>query len=126
MMYVTFVGHILGVYFHDPAANATSLGIPTHAIANFECLRHRILAGTVLGCYSSHESNPSLSSPQHQAGAQMFTPRNGWQGKTVIGRTCRMSPLLAHSGHALVHCECPLSGVKRTSFRRITVTYKPR
>src|SRR6516164_10431795 len=26
-----------------------------------------------------------------------------------------MSPLLAQSGHKLVHCTCPLSGVKRTS-----------
>src|SRR5262249_48208109 len=26
----------------------------------------------------------------------------------------RMSPLLAQSRHALVHCKCPLSGVKRT------------
>jgi len=24
-------------------------------------------------------------------------------------------PLLAQSGHALVHCKCPLSGVKQTS-----------
>ena len=24
-------------------------------------------------------------------------------------------PLLAQSGHGLVHCTCPLSGVKRTS-----------
>ena len=27
----------------------------------------------------------------------------------------RMSPLLAQSGHRLLHCTCPLSGVKRTS-----------
>jgi hypothetical protein len=27
-------------------------------------------------------------------------------------------PLLAHSGHRLVRCTCPLSGVKRTSFRK--------
>jgi hypothetical protein len=26
----------------------------------------------------------------------------------------RMRPLLAHSGHRLLHCTCPLSGVKRT------------
>src|SRR5262249_7825861 len=36
-----------------------------------------------------------------------------------------MSPI-ALSGHRLLHCKCPLLGVKRTSFRRITVTYKPR
>ena len=26
----------------------------------------------------------------------------------------KQCPLLALSGHALVHCKCPLSGVKRT------------
>jgi hypothetical protein len=26
----------------------------------------------------------------------------------------RVSPLLAHSRHELLHCKCPLSGVKRT------------
>jgi hypothetical protein len=29
----------------------------------------------------------------------------------LAGVSC---PLLALSGHALVHCKCPLSGVKRT------------
>jgi hypothetical protein len=46
VMYVTFVVHILGVHSHDPAANTTSLRIPTHVITNFECRRHRIPAGT--------------------------------------------------------------------------------
>jgi len=30
-----------------------------------------------------------------------------------------MSPLLAQSGHAVVHCTCLLSGVKRTSLLRM-------
>src|SRR5277367_5229782 len=46
MMYVTFVVHILSVHSHNPAANTTSLRVPTHVITNFECRRHRILAGT--------------------------------------------------------------------------------
>jgi len=37
-------------------------------------------------------------------------------GLSVLWRKIRRSqcPLLAHSRHALVHCKCPLSGVKRT------------
>src|SRR5262245_21233058 len=31
--------------------------------------------------------------------------------KNLLGTEC---PLLAHSGHRLLHCTCPLSGVKRT------------
>jgi hypothetical protein len=30
-------------------------------------------------------------------------------------RAFKRCPLLAQSGHALVHCTCPLSGVKQTS-----------
>src|SRR5262249_30317192 len=31
-----------------------------------------------------------------------------------VNRAAVQCPLLAHSGHRLLHCKCPLSGVKRT------------
>ena len=35
------------------------------------------------------------------------------------GEVIEQCPLMAHSGHPQVHRTCPLSGVKRTCFRRL-------
>jgi len=40
MMDVTHVIEVAGVYADDRAADATSLGIPAHAIMDLEALRH--------------------------------------------------------------------------------------
>ena len=39
----------------------------------------------------------------------------GWRTRRDLGDKTSTCPLLAHSGHQLVHCKCPLSGAKRTS-----------
>ena len=39
MVDVSFIIHILRVYFHNPAADAPRLRVPGYVIANFECGR---------------------------------------------------------------------------------------
>ena len=40
MVHVAFAGHILPMHPHDASADATSLGIPAHVIADLESLGH--------------------------------------------------------------------------------------
>src|SRR5262249_7220233 len=40
-----------------------------------------------------------------------------WSNDKMPSHPGLRCPLLAHSGHAVVQCKCPLSGVKRTSRR---------
>ena len=52
-----------------------------------------------------------------------MTPIWGYSGNTasLLTNTMRF-PLLTQSGHTELHCTCPLSGVKRTSY----VCYDPK
>lgn len=43
VMDVAFVVHIARMHSHDVATDPTSLGIPGHVIANFECLSHELM-----------------------------------------------------------------------------------
>jgi len=69
-MNVASVVHILDVHPHDPAGDATSLRVPSHLIADFECPRHRILVGSLL---IPHLPPIPRSTPL-LAGACLFTP----------------------------------------------------
>ena len=40
MMNIAFVIHVARMHLHDMAADSASFGIPTHVIADFECLPH--------------------------------------------------------------------------------------
>jgi hypothetical protein len=45
MMRVSLVVDVLCMDLNDPAADSSGLGIPAHAVADFEAFRHAIFAG---------------------------------------------------------------------------------
>src|SRR5262249_21895760 len=62
-----------------------------------------------------------LSHCSRQVGRRSPAERRRAAGTAVVWRVRAINPcpLLAQSGHAVVHCTCLLSGVKRTSLLRM-------